>query len=315
MEFPRGVKLTKNSSGHQVLWLHYSADPAKDPATSAGKRWVDAEKKRIMADINPQKWRAEYEMDFNAGVGDLVFPTLMRDKPKLTFDTIKLDDSFVYYGGLDWGTKNNTAFTIVAEDPAGRFYTVFEKTWRTAPPLVVATDIKSHPLYQQLQLIACDPSVQSHIVWNAQGHTTVAEMLSSREHVGEAALDRLMASHGRLDSVFINLIRNMWVVDPPRWTISRDCPELITELTNLSHPEQKDANNAKEKIQDRDNHLWDATKYIFLSHPRAGKPKKEPLQPGTFDYLNEIERIAAETASEQGVSADEMTVRLYGMSL
>ena len=110
MEFPRGVKLTKNSSGHQVLWLHYSADPAKDPATSAGKRWVDAEKKRIMADINPQKWRAEYEMDFNAGVGDLVFPTLMRDKPKLTFDTIKLDDSFVYYGGLDWGTKNNTAF-------------------------------------------------------------------------------------------------------------------------------------------------------------------------------------------------------------
>lgn len=315
MEPCKGVKLTKNSSGHTVLWLHYSADPNKDPDTETGRKWVEEEKRQIMADVNPQRWRAEYEMDFNAGVGDLVFPTFARDKARILFDKIKLDDTFIYYGGLDWGTKNKTAFVIVAEDTAGRFYTVFEKSWRMAPPVEVAQDIKSHPLYEQLQWIACDPAIQSHIVWNAKGSTTIAEMLSSREHVGEAALSRLMPSHGRLDAVFINLIRNMWVMDPPKWRISSDCPELITELSNLSHPEHRDANNAKEKIQDRDNHLWDASKYVFLSHPTAGTPRKAKPEYGTYGYIEEVEAIAEEAASEFGGSVDTTFQRLYGMSL
>jgi hypothetical protein len=315
-ELCKGFVKTSNSSGHTVLWLHYSADPAKDPATPAGKAWVEKEKSENSYSINPSKWRAEYELDFDAGIGDLVFPTFLDEKSRLLFDDVKLSDSFVFFGGLDWGmSRNKTAFVIVAEDPNGFFYSVFEHSWLKASPADVARDIKSHPLYDRLQYIACDPAIQSHVVWQANSSTTIAELLSSPEHVGDAALNKLIPSHGRFDGVFINLVRNMWVQDPPRWKVSTSCPELINELSNLSHPEHRGGNNAVEKIEDRNNHLWDATKYVFLSHPQAGRLIPTGPKVGTHGYLMEIEKLAEEVASEHGGSRDSAFVSLYGMSL
>jgi len=50
--------------------LHYSADPDKDPATEAGRLWL-AQAKSGMSEA---RWRKEYEIDYGALGGQLVFP-------------------------------------------------------------------------------------------------------------------------------------------------------------------------------------------------------------------------------------------------
>lgn len=311
----KGLRLTRNSSDHPVLWLHYSADPLKDPETEAGKKWVTEEKKAIMADLNPQKWRAEYEMDFMAGSGDLVFPTFLRDRNRYVVPNVKLDETFLYYGGLDWGTRNYTVFTIVAEDPKGRFYAIHEQLWKMAVPAKVAEAIFTHPLYDLLQWIACDPTINHSLIPTPQGHTTISEFLSQPEYAGDYAIQKLMPAHGRDDSVFINLVRNMWTVDPPRLFLTESCPNLIQEISNLTHVEHHGEANPKEKIVDRNNHSWDTLKYILLSHPHAAAPRAPKPKYGTVGYYNEVADLARAIAEQRGTSVQAEFNDIWGTEL
>jgi hypothetical protein len=65
------MSVRTTSLGFRVLRLHYSADPDKDPATKPGEAWY-AEARRGMPDA---RWRQEYELDYGALSGQLVFPT------------------------------------------------------------------------------------------------------------------------------------------------------------------------------------------------------------------------------------------------
>ena len=67
----RGMSVRTTSLGFRVLRLHYTADPEKDPTTELGKRWYDEARKGM-----PEaRWRQEYELDYGALSGQLVFPT------------------------------------------------------------------------------------------------------------------------------------------------------------------------------------------------------------------------------------------------
>jgi hypothetical protein len=67
----KGLGVRTTSLGFRVLRLHYSADPDKDPATEHGARWYE-EARKGMPDA---RWRQEYELDYGALSGQLVFPT------------------------------------------------------------------------------------------------------------------------------------------------------------------------------------------------------------------------------------------------
>jgi hypothetical protein len=66
----KGISKRTTSLGFNILRLHYAADPDKDPATPAGKLWYD-EARKGMSDA---RWRQEYEIDYGALGGQLVFP-------------------------------------------------------------------------------------------------------------------------------------------------------------------------------------------------------------------------------------------------
>jgi len=66
----KGIYRRTTKLGFNILRLHYTADPDKDPATPAGKRWYD-EARKGMSDA---RWRQEYEIDYGALGGQLVFP-------------------------------------------------------------------------------------------------------------------------------------------------------------------------------------------------------------------------------------------------
>ena len=311
----KGLTLKRNSAGHRVVLLHYSADPEKDPETKEGREWVSRERAEIMADLNPGKWRAEYEIDFSVSGGDLVFPTFMRDKKDIVVSSFNSTSATCYYGGLDWGIQNNTAFVIVAAQPDRSFTTIFEKTWKKAVPVVVAEEIKNHPLYEDLQFIACDPAIQSHLVVTASGHTTVAELLSSEIHAGRHALKKLMPAHGRSDEVCINLIRNLWVGEKKKYQILESCSNIIDEIAALEHEESRGDKNLKEKIKDRNNHSWDAQKYILLSHPDIGAAPTKRLDKNTVAYLDAVTQVASDLAAENGTSLQEEFNHTWGIDL
>lgn len=311
----KGVTLRRNSAGHRVILLHYSADKEKDPDTAAGRDWVTRERNEIMADINPGKWRAEYEIDFSVAGGDLVFPMYTRDRKKIVVPSFQDSNSICYYGGLDWGIQNNTAFVIVAVDHAGKFTVVFEKTWKKSIVAQVAEEIVTHPLYDRLQWVACDPSIQSHMIPTATGHTTVAEMLASPQHVGQFTVNKLMKAHGRSDAVMINVLRNFWTMDPIRFQILETCKNLDEEIAGLEHEDTKGSDNAKETIKDRNNHSWDAVKYVVLSHPGAGMSPKPLLKKDTLGYLDAVVDAARSSAAENGTSVQDEFNNLWGIDL
>ena len=247
--------------------------------------------------------------------GDLVFPTFMRDRKDIVVSSFNATSATCYYGGLDWGIQNNTAFVIVAAQPDRSFTTIFEKTWKKAVPVVVAEEIKNHPLYEDLQFIACDPAIQSHLVVTASGHTTVAELLSSEIHAGRHALKKLTPAHGRSDEVCINMIRNLWVGEKKRWQILDSCSNLIDEVSALEHLESRGDTNLKEKIKDRNNHSWDANKYILLSHPDIGVAPTKRLEKNTIAYLDAVTQVASDLAAENGTSLQEEFNHTWGIDL
>jgi len=98
----KGISKRTTKLGFNVLRLHYSADPDKDPATPTGKRWLK-EAKRGMSDA---RWRQEHEIDYGAMGGTAVFP--------------EFDESIHYIDppGEDWVAEYWT--TWMACDPHPR---------------------------------------------------------------------------------------------------------------------------------------------------------------------------------------------------
>lgn len=66
----KGMSTRVTSLGFHVLRLRYDADPDKDPATEQGRRWL----KQAESGMSDARWRKEYEIDYGALGGQLVFP-------------------------------------------------------------------------------------------------------------------------------------------------------------------------------------------------------------------------------------------------
>lgn len=306
MDLVHGLRKTTNSSGHPVLWLHYSADPDKNEA------WIAQEElKYVDGGRNSIRWRGEMEMDFEAGSGELVFTTFTENKDRIIVDPFPIDESFVLYGGMDWGTRNPVAFHVYAESVDKRFFAVWEYYAERQPLFSVAQAIRSCPFYDRLQWIACDPTMFNETVARKDGFTSIAEMLSDEEIVGENTITKLMPAHGRSDETGINVTKNMWASDPVQFQIFSTCGNLIREIQNLKYPTRTGRKNATEKIVDKANHCWDDWKYFRLSHPFAAI-KETKAKYGTVQYLNNVSDLSAQIAEQSGKPIQEVFNDLYG---
>lgn len=92
----KGMKLNVNRAGFVVLWIHYSADPNKDPSTPKGLRWYS----RTRTGYSTEAWEREYEINFAMGGGNKVFHDFKR---AIHTTKLKYDAKLILYRAWDFG--------------------------------------------------------------------------------------------------------------------------------------------------------------------------------------------------------------------
>lgn len=314
MDPVKGLTIKKNRAGITVIRLHYSADPDKDPDTEKGKEWFDRAIQMYPGGVNSLGWRREMEIDPNAGVGELVFPEFAEKEREILCDPFLVDGKYRLYGGMDWGARNPVAFYVVAYGPDEVFYVIWEYQeslyLENKSIYDVAKNIKQRcPYYDRLEWIAADPTMWTENQARKDGFTSNARMFFE-DLPPELKIDKLMPAHHRSDMLFVQKLKGYWSEPPYRVLVSKQCPQLIQEYRNLRYPPRIETVNEAEKILDKNNHGWDATKYLILSHPASGTAKTE-RKLGTYGYLNECSMAAERIARETGRSRDEVFREIY----
>lgn len=79
----KGLSISENAMDFTVIRLHYSADPAKDPANETGLKWYE-QTKRLFPD--PIKWEQEFEINWWVASGTRVYPEFNESQHCLDLD-------------------------------------------------------------------------------------------------------------------------------------------------------------------------------------------------------------------------------------
>ena len=283
----KGISKRVTKLGFHVLRLHFSADTDKDPATEAGKKWYE-EARRGMSE---PRWRQEYELDYGAMGGQLVFPefeeTLHVVDHSLPFDTAawtvwlacdphpRTPHAFVWLGVNRYGEMKvgwsywpqNTETRLTVTDYAESLKSVHSSSLGLKP-------------YKKLMDVA------------AKG-MNASEERSYFDAYRDAGLVFIAAKKNR-DFTGYELINealkptSYMVGDKevmrPRLTIMRGCgdnDELVYQLKSLRYREWKGTvtdKDAPEEPQDKRRHLIDCVSYILLDKPRFIE-KRRPQEP------------------------------------
>jgi hypothetical protein len=284
---PRGMKLTKSKYDIPVLWLHYTADPDKDPATEAGRRWYEEQSSRAGGASSP-KWMREREIDFNIRGGLPVF-TFLSDHsspvwtPPPVVEEVRAraeSGKSRLYAGYDHGSRNPSAFVVWEFRQNGEIEAIWEHYKPNLDFGRHCNEIRACPYFDLLQYTKADPTVINR---NSQytGH-------------GMETLGNLYVRHGvplspgraKVDvQVTIERFLGHYWSDPkkPKAFISAACPNLKHEAINLRWEEHTSAKtsmnkNNPERIMDKNNHAWDATCYVVDSRP-APIPERAKMVP------------------------------------
>lgn len=309
-----GVWKKLNSSGIPVLTIMFTADPDKNTLTEKGRDWFNEMIKDYPGGINSNKFRKEMLIDFTVGNGEPVFDYMadIESEIKFSFDEVvtpKFIEECEFYAGMDWGTKNNAAFDVIAEDRKGDFWLVWELAIPGPTPNAWAEEVRKCPFYEKLVWIAADLNMWTNNQSRKEGYTNFARIL--QEEVEESnRLTKLMPTHGRNDLMAVNRIHSYWKTFK-RFRIANTCTNTLRELKNLRYVPTVGDKSSSEKLVDKDNHNWDCIKYILLSHPSA-KVMTEKLTFGTLGYINKVAEMAREQASETGQPLEEVFNDFYG---
>ena len=110
----KGIHSGISSEGIKVIRIHYSADPEKDPDTERGAKWLKTELQGYRGKTDP-RWRKEMEIDFEAHGGQLLFPYLLEHQQKI-FVKPQGVEGLRLTAGLDYGTRNPSAFEVLGAD-------------------------------------------------------------------------------------------------------------------------------------------------------------------------------------------------------
>lgn len=272
----KGVQVGISPEGIKMIRIHYSADSAKDSDTETGRQWLDRELQGYQGKTDP-RWRKEMEIDFDAHGGQLLFPYLLEYQDQIFVQPYEVQ-GLRLIAGLDYGTRNPSAFELLAQDGDNNIQTIWEYY---EPPKkhdepddvfrarkgykALSEGIKSCPYYNDNLRIVADPSL-----WNKTQEARDAKgLMSIADLMAEQGIILTPGQPGRDFACYEQLNSNLWQ-DPgnPSFTIFQCCSWLWWELQRLRFADFSGATqinqNLKEKIVDKDNHGWDATKYALM---------------------------------------------------
>jgi hypothetical protein len=310
-----GLSIKVKNNGVPVMRIHYDAIPERNQVLHP--EWKAAEQGKY----TKSGWDREQEINDQAGGGDKLFASILSvfDKQIIIRDPYWAPEPWWrVVGGFDHGKTNATCLLKAYVDEHGNIYMCGEfyqmKTdawanniWQNVPI------IQRMPDLDRMEWIRADPSIffdkeaqldgsftNINAVYRKQGfrRLTTFPTAQSREdltfeerlndhwaNLGEPRIiDGEVVSGGRKPSLYI-VCRNESERRQPGLH-PYDCPNFLWEMKRMRRAEltsrQLLTRNPTEKIVDRDNHSFDAAKYLCLSLP---KPAAVPLEHQIQDLI------------------------------
>jgi len=297
----KGISKRTTKLGFNVLRLHFSADADKDPTTEKGKRWLEDAKKG-MSDV---RWRQEYEIEYDALSGTLVFPGF--DESVHMVEPIRLDpNEWTTYQGADPHSRTEHAFVYLKVNRSGEMVI----PWSYWPDGVNEERANNHESRltvkdygELLKIIEEDNS------FNLKPWYRVMDVAAKNFNADEAR--SIFDAYRDEGFVFYPAKRNIGYVGydaiaealkpkpftvgneekaKPTLTIFAGCgdnDELAYQLKTLRYREWKGNvadKDAPEEPEQRRRHLVDCLSYIVLSDPvlidrSAPKATFQPIYP------------------------------------
>lgn len=189
--------------------------------------------------------------------------------PKTPF---KLKRYHRVYCSIDYGWRDPTAIYWHAVDTEGRVVTFREYyiSYRTIPQHAEEFERINLEIAEQLNLNAFEPYliVGDPALKQTSGITGTSVLQEFQKHGVNVVVDMIP----RDIQIGVDRMTQYLGIDPrtktPFWTITEDCPELITELGSLRwerrvNRQQEFDKNKLVKVQDKRNHGFDSTRYFF----------------------------------------------------
>jgi len=330
----RGLSMYQNTRNpFLVVTLRYEADPKKDPLTEEGRAWLIDEQRdlgcyRICRScdrplgiedescpecgdetelILSNKWKREYEIDYQAQAGSYVFDAFSRARN--TCKPFRIPPSWRRYRSIDHGVRNPTAVLWIAVDP-DRHVWVYAEHYEAEKTIDHHArrihDISARIDYHALGLTGSDlrrmempdwTPTEEFIKRTVRLYRTIGDpSMANRTQKEMKTVRQRYADHGiyiaRANNAGAGLETINSMFSAGTLTIFETCENLIREVEHLVWDEHVDpAKNKKERPVDRDDHGVDALKYFVNEFAPASKELELPRRPVlTGDERAELDR-------------------------
>lgn len=119
----KGVATYKTETGSTVFWVHWSADPLKDP------EWAKMVASEEPGGINSLLFLQEFEGDDEARSSERIYWAF--DRQRNIVDPFPIPREWPIYLGADFGHNNPTAILFNAQNPATKQIYVFDSIYTT----------------------------------------------------------------------------------------------------------------------------------------------------------------------------------------
>jgi hypothetical protein len=287
-ELIKGIKHWVNKKNKfNVLMLHYTADPNKDPQR-LGKEWYDNER----AGTPLADWNKEYEIDFSSRAGKLIYGSEFCDfSPSIHFINSFEVQQAEYLLALDFGQNNPTAALVGAWTPDNRLY-ITDEYYKPALPSVSSREMFSQFRYLMSddtefdrkslsqKRMAADITFQIKVIDPStvqKNRTKVKEGEEIPYSVLEDFYDHgwdFETANNDLDGG-ITRVREYFQIDSSgkaRLYIFKDkCPNLCSEILNYRYKKwtelQEKTRNQPEEPVKKNDHACDALRYMVMTRP------------------------------------------------
>ena len=286
-----------------VVRIHYSADEAKRPGTTAGDTWYEHSVAGYPGGRRGPRWRREMEIDYGAYGGERVFPDwdAWLGLGALVIPPFDVT-GWSLFGTYDHGFRRPACYLVHAANFDGDLATVWEFY---APRVPVASTKRilngqdvtlpdgrrfaGCPYVEGLQWRRADPQL-----W-AEDQPMSDNTMKSIAWLFRQAPDpvHFLPADKGADTMIAEWLLGVWWADPahPRYRITTACPNLLRELGGLRHKELS-AQAALDKDQpegfvEKDDHAWDALKYFLHRFPPQQREATAKERPATFQWFRE----------------------------
>lgn len=264
-----GVDTWENRNGITVCRLHYFADPSKR------EEWVEREAAKY-GGKQSAFWRSEYEIDFGARRGGLVFPVFNPTVHGVT--PFELPEEWPKYRVIDPGFRNACAcawFTVDYDGNLILYREMYKQGWRIE---ALAQSIKAMSLKEKYEFTLIDPSAFAKTL--AGGGTSVADLFCD---AGLTVSPAYRASHKKDQFYPFHELLVPQENGEPRFKFFNNCETFVSEMLSYRWKEARDDGFEPEEPVKVNDHLIDVTLYACAALDPKNIAKtmrgKDPLQP------------------------------------